>query len=156
MEMSFHRIKPGDTGYIRLIAEWYQAEWGMDPAGTIRKLQQMSAQTGEFHFLFSINNEPVATGGVHHHVGILDKIPALCEYKHWLALVYTVPSKRHQGLGSQLCTILENHAASLQISELALFTHTAENLYKRLGWSTFQRVKLPDKKIAVMKKKVSR
>lgn len=101
--------------------------------------------------IMTIDDIPVSTAGVYNHVGLLDKEPRLKMYKNWLALVYTIPDKRHNGYGALICRQMQSHAKTIGIETLYLFTDTAENLYKRLGWEITERIATNGRNIAVMK-----
>lgn len=115
-----------------------------------------TAAFGKFQFqvMMSVDGVPLATGGLYNHVGILDKIPRLAIHPHWLALVYTLPEHRGKGYGASLCECIEQHAQSLGLKELALFTHTAESLYRRLGWRQAERIAAGGRDLVVMTKVV--
>ena len=100
----------------------------------------------------TLYNNPIATGGLYNHVGLLDKVPGLKIYKNWLALVYTKPGLRGKGLGALICNHIQDYSKDLGLKEIYLFTHTAENLYKRLAWQQLERLALGGKDIVVMKK----
>lgn len=152
--MKYQTIRPDDDKNIELIAKWYLSEWNIAARTTIEKIKNLSAENYEFQVLMTLDNKPVATGGLYNHVGLLDKVPRLKIYKNWLALVYTTPKNRNQGLGASICTHIQNHAKALGLKEIHLFTHTAENLYKRLEWHQLERFALGDKDIVVMQKEL--
>lgn len=134
------------------IAEWYLSEWNIQKETTLEKLKQLPSGNFQFQVMMAVDAVPLATGGLYNHVGILDKIPRLAIHPHWLALVYTIPEYRGQGYGALLCGYIEQHAQSLGLKELALFTHTAENLYRRLGWQQAERIAAGGRDIVVMTK----
>ena len=51
-----------------------------------------------------------------------------------------------------LCEAIEAHAKAIGLTELHLFTHTAESLYKRLSWQELERLTLRGREIVVMRK----
>ena len=119
---------------------------------TINKTKSLSLASCEFQVLMSLDQIPIATAGIYNHVGLLDKVPRLKTHKNWLALVYTIPEFRGKGLGAMLCDYVQDHAKSLGLEQLYLFTDTAESLYRRLGWQELERIQLPGRKIVVMNK----
>ena len=151
-EITYRLITPTDDKNIGLIAQWYLNEWNIPVQTTIAKTKALLPANNEFQLLMMVNGKPVATGGVYTHVGLLDKEPRFNSYKNWLALVYTLPKNRGNGLGKLLCEEIQNHSKKLGLTEIYLFTHTAESLYKRLGWKKIERISLAQKDIAVMKK----
>ncbi|GAB2987899.1 GNAT family N-acetyltransferase [Mucilaginibacter puniceus] len=154
MNIAYKRITPADTELISLIADWYFDEWHIDKAVTIERLTGFPSDGMPFQLLMTLDGLPIATGGVYHHVGLLDAIPRLKEFQPWLALVYTLPEYRGKGYGALLCEEIQGIAKELGTDNLYLFTHTAESLYKRLGWEELERVALKGKDIAIMKKEL--
>ena len=153
-EIKYQIIKPDDNKYIELIAEWYLSEWNIPIQTTIEKTKKLSAENFEFQVLMTLDNKPIATGGLYNHVGLLDREPRLKIYKNWLALVYTKPDIRGKGLGALICNNIQDYSKDLGLKDIHLFTHTAENLYKRLGWQQLERIVLGGKDIVVMKKEL--
>ena len=96
-EIRYQIIKPGDYEHIELIAGWYLSEWNIPMQTTIEKIKKLSPENYEFQVLMMINGNPVATGGLYNHVGLLDKEPRFKIYENWLALVYTKPENRRKG-----------------------------------------------------------
>jgi GNAT superfamily N-acetyltransferase len=148
----FKIYEPQDvyTGYF--IAEAYQSEWKIAQQETYRQLPKYQINATPFQITLSIDNQPIATGGIYNHVGLLTIEPRFAVYKNWLALVYTIPEKRGKGYGAMLCEAIEAHAKTIGLTELHLFTHTAESLYKRLGWQELERLTLRGREIVVMRK----
>lgn len=153
-EINYQIIKPEDTKNIELIADWYLSEWNIPKQTSIEKIKKLSAHDFEFHVLMTLDNLPIATGGLHNHISLLDKEPRLNIFKNWLALVYTKPEFRGQGLGALLCNHIQDISKGVGLKDIYLYTHTAENLYKRLGWLQLERLALGDKDIVVMKKEL--
>ena len=153
-EIKYQIIKPDDYENIELIADWYFSEWNIPISTTIEKTKKLSLGNNEFQVLMTLNDKPIATGGLYNHVGLLDKEPRLKIYKNWLALVYTKPDIRGKGLGALICNNIQDYSKDLGLKDIHLFTHTAENLYKRLGWQQLERIVLGGKDIVVMKKEL--
>ncbi len=151
-DIEYKIIKPDDDENQELIAAWYLNEWHIPVQTTIEKTRKLSADNFEFQVLMMLDKTPIATGGVYNHVGLLDREPRLKIYKNWLALVYTKPEFRGQGFGSILCKHIQDLSKTLELKEIYLFTHTAENLYKRLDWQPLERIALGGKDIVVMRK----
>jgi GNAT superfamily N-acetyltransferase len=151
-EIKYQIIKPDDNGNIKLIADWYLSEWNIPVQKTIEKIKNLSTDNYEFQVLITLDSKPIATGGLYNHVGLLDREPRFKIYKNWLALVYTKPENRGNGLGALICENIQNRSKYLGLKNIYLFTHTAENLYKRLGWQQIERLALGGKDIVVMEK----
>ena len=153
-DIKYQIVRPDDNKNIELIADWYLSEWNIPIQTTIDKTKKLSADNYEFQILMTLDNKLIATGGLYNHVGLLDKEPRLKIYKNWLALVYTTPENRGKGLGTLICRHIQTHAKDLGLKDIYLFTHTAENLYKRLEWQQLERLALGGKDIVVMKKEL--
>ncbi len=143
-------VKPGDTELIGLLAGWYQDEWNLPVSKMRERLTGISSGPEQFHGVMYIDGLPVATGGIHHHVGLCDREPRFAQYRHWMAMVYTLPQYRNKGIGAVMCHYLQEHSRAKGIGSLYLFTDTAERLYHRLGWSLMERVDIAGRNIAVM------
>lgn len=154
MNITYKEIAPSDTGLISLIADWYFDEWNIDKTVTIERLSNFPNNGTPFQQVMTMDGSPIATGGVYHHVGLLDAVPRLKEFEPWLALVYTMPEHRGKGYGALLCEEIQSRTKTLGTKNLYLFTHTAESLYKRLGWEQLERIALKGKDIAIMKKEL--
>lgn len=153
-KIDFQLIKPNDHFHIDLIATWYLEEWNIPKLTTIQKLTDSSLEDRQFQVLLTINSVPVATGGIYNKVGLLNVEPRFNVYKNWLALVYSVPAFRNKGYGASLCNYIQKHSKEIGLPEIYLFTHTAENLYLRIGWEVMERLELKNKQVVVMKKEL--
>jgi GNAT superfamily N-acetyltransferase len=151
-KINFHIVQPNDLTTFQLIAGWYLSEWKIPADKTIQRLQTITADKSQFQILLTIDGIPVSTGGLYDHVGLLDKEPRLKIYKNWLALVYTTPDKRHQGYGALICKHIQDHSKNLGLDTIYLFTDTAEQLYKRLGWTEMERLATGVRNVVIMKK----
>lgn len=154
MNIAYKRITSADTALIDLITDWYFEEWNIDKTATVERLKGFPDDGIPFQLVMTVDGSPIATGGVYHHVGLLDAVPRLKEFQPWLALVYTISEHRGKGYGARLCEEIERRVIGLGTKELYLFTHTAESLYKRLGYTELERVALKGKDIAIMKKEL--
>ena len=150
----FQIINPNDNKTIELISDWYLSQWNIPKNITIQKLKSFSGEGPPFQVVMTLDAVPIATGGLYNHVGLLDKEPRFSIYKYWLALVCTIPGKRHQGYGALICEYIHEYSKKLGIKEMFLFSDTAEQLYKRLGWHVLERLSLGERNIVVMKKKL--
>jgi len=153
-ELSFHLLKPDEVSMMNLIADWYAAEWKVPRSLMLERLPQIVSDPTQFQVIMQMNGVPVATAGLFHKVGLHDKVPRFKEFTNWLAMVYTVPEKRSRGLGALICTYVQEQALKIGVSELYLFTDTAERLYERLGWIALERVQMGERNVLVMKKEL--
>ena len=152
--IDYKRITSADTELMSLIADWYFTEWNIDKAITIERLNNFPDTGVPFQVVMTLDGLPIATGGVYDHVGLLDAVPRLKAFQPWLALVYSLPEHRGNGYGAMLCEEIQASAKANGTKALFLFTHTAESLYKRLGWEQLERIALKGKDIAIMKKEL--
>lgn len=56
----------------------------------------------------------------------------------WLGGMYVVPTWRGRGIGSLLLEHLLNEALRLKLTELYLWTSSAESFYRKYGWHTHE------------------
>lgn len=154
--IAYKKISNTDKKSIELIASWYLKEWNIPIETTTKQLSSFVIDNGNvpFQILMLLNNEPIATGGIYNHVGLLYREPRFKIYTPWLALVYTTPENRNKGYGVLLCKKIEALSKEIGLKEIFLFTHTAESLYKRLSWQQVERIELNGKNIVVMKKEI--
>lgn len=150
--IQFQIVQHGDNEAIQLIADWYLSEWNIPVNKTIERLKTITVDNSQLQLLLTLNNVPVATGGLYHHVGLLDKEPRFKIYNNWLALVYAIPGMRHRGFGTLICNYIQDYSKESGMKEIYLFTDTAESLYKRLGWYQLERLSLGKRNIVVMKR----
>jgi N-acetylglutamate synthase-like GNAT family acetyltransferase len=150
--IQFDIVRPNDQAIIQLIAAWYLSEWKIAIDMTTQRLQTITPDNSQFQILMTLDGTPISTGGLYHHVGLLDKAPHLKVHKHWLALVYTTPKQRNQGYGALICQHIQHHSKSIGIDKLYLFTDTAERLYRRLGWAEIESLSIDSRNIVVMEK----
>ena len=68
----------------------------------------------------------------------------------WLGGLLVLPEWRNHGVGTMLMRRATQEARRLNISQLYLWTHTAERLYHNLGWQIVERTKYFGKESVVM------
>ena len=149
-ETQFHILKQEEENTFQLLANWYYDHWQMPREKTIEKLKKVTSSRQQFHVLMTVDNIPIATGGLHDHVSLQDKVPRLNEYKDWLALVYTIPEERGKGYGAQLCNFIMVRAKEKGVKKMYLFTEKAESLYMRLGWTMLEKLFEGERELTVM------
>ena len=154
-DVKFHIVQPDEQALFERIAHWYFSEWNIPPDQTIQRLQSITSDLSQFQVVLTLQGIPTSTAGVYKHVKLLDKEPRLSIYKKWLALVYTIPEQRGKGFGAMLCTYIQSHSKSLGIEKLHLFTDTAEKLYKRLGWTERERIKVGSRNLLIMENELN-
>ena len=152
--IQFHILTASDSEAIKTIGGWYEAEWGIAREKSHENILQAITDEQQFQVLLSVDGRAVSTAGMYRKVSIVDKVPELSKYSNWLALVYTVPEYRGQGWGELICDYVQAHSKKMGISDLYLFTDTAERLYRRLGWTVLERLTVGSRNVVVMTKRL--
>ncbi|MDN5200229.1 GNAT family N-acetyltransferase [Fulvivirgaceae bacterium BMA10] len=151
------KIDPQDKPLMELIASWYYKEWSIPIDNTLKSLNEFKKQGFPFQLVIKENNIPVATatGGLYRKVGLHHVFPQYQKYGPWIALLYTIPEKRGQGLGAVLCKSIEEMALELEFKKIYLYTFTAERLYLRLNWQPIKRIVYRAHDTVIMKKELA-
>ena len=68
----------------------------------------------------------------------------------WLGGLLVLPEWRNRGVGTMLMHRATEEAHRLNVSQLYLWTHTAEALYQKLGWQVVERTNYFGKAAVVM------
>ena len=68
----------------------------------------------------------------------------------WLACVYVPPTRRNQGIGTQIVQAIEEVARRLRVGRLYLFTPDKGPFYTRLGWKAVDRAEYHDQPVVIM------
>jgi len=68
----------------------------------------------------------------------------------WLGGLLVLPEWRNRGVGTMLMQRATEEARRLNISRIYLWTHSAEELYHKLGWQVVERTKYFGKEAVVM------
>ena len=68
----------------------------------------------------------------------------------WLGGLFVIPEWRNRGVGTMLMHRATEEAGRLSVSQLYLWTHTAEALYRKLGWQVVERSNYFGKEAVVM------
>ena len=74
----------------------------------------------------------------------------------WLGGLFVLPGWRNQGMGTMLMHRATEEARRLKVPRLYLWTHSAERLYRRLGWQVVERSDYFGKEVVVMQVDLSR
>lgn len=75
------------------------------------------------------------------------------ELSPWIAAVFVLPKYRNRGIGSKLVLHAEAVAKEkFNIDKIYLYTGSASELYKKLGYETIEEVDRGDKILTVMEK----
>ena len=143
-----------DRKALHEIAGWYLTEWQIPEATTIERLTNQSKDDIVSHFVASVDGRNVASGGLHKKVGILKVYPGMGKFGPWVAVLYTIPRYRKQGIGEQLMARIEEAAREAGFKKIYLYTYTAESLYRKCGWKEIERVQYKGHSCALMAKSV--
>lgn len=154
MNIKYKIINFSDINHIDKIAEWYFTEWNIPKVNTIKSLSEKIPNHVIFQTLMTADNTAIGSGGLYYKVGIQNRIQKFKNYVPWIALMYTEPAVRGQGYGEKLLKTIELEAIRKGFTKVYLFTHTAESLYKRNGWSQIDRYQIDGKNIVIMKKEI--
>ena len=68
----------------------------------------------------------------------------------WLGGLFVLPQWRNRGIGTMLMHRATQEARRLNVSELYLWTASAESLYRKLGWQVIERTQYFDQPAVVM------
>ena len=68
----------------------------------------------------------------------------------WLGGLLVLPDWRNRGIGTMLMNRATGEARKLNVPRLYLWTHTAERLYRKLGWQFVERAEYFGKQAVVM------
>jgi hypothetical protein len=154
LPISFARLLPTDAATIKLIAHWYFQQWSIPTKDTIASLSGFPTQGIPFQIVMNVGNKQVATGGIYQKVKLLAVEPRFKEFGPWLAVIYTARGHRQQGFGTLLCKKIEEIAKGMELKEIYLYTHTAESMYKKLGWKEMERIQYKGNETVVMRKEL--
>jgi GNAT superfamily N-acetyltransferase len=154
MSITIARVHADDDQSIDLIANWYASEWTIPIQTTVDRLKTFDSTGIPLHIIVKENDIPVATGGIYtdNGVGLLRVKPEYKVYPHWLSLVYTLPEKRGTGIGTILCSNLEEIAQAAGLHKLHLYTNTPTKLYLRRQWKPIERINYQNQDTVIMEK----
>ena len=138
---------------VPLVARWHHAAFGaLNPSRTlaqrVRWLED-SLQGSDLPLtLLACTADGVPAGCASLTAGTLTH----AHLTPWLSLVYVRPESRLAGIGSALALRAAAECARSGHARLHLFTPRHEQLYRRLGWATFDRAEVNAVPVAVMEK----
>lgn len=147
-------LEQGDEQYIKILADWYLQEWNVPREKTFDRLRRAAKDKFQFQVILLRGEQLISAAGISEEVNLLTVCPEYGKYKHWLALVYTLPEERGKGYGAGLCRYVQNHAKKTGLETLYLYTDTAERLYRRLGWELIEYASMGERTVAIMRLKL--
>lgn len=154
MVITIREIEKDDKQGIALIASWYLQQWRIPIERTTKRLTEQEEDDIVFHLILYKDGAAIATGGLHHKVGLLVAEERFKKYDPWVAVLYTIPEQRNSGTGKMLLQKIEELALEKGYDTIYLYTFTAESLYVREGWKEIERVNYKDHDTVVMQKKL--
>ncbi|MCH8551415.1 MAG: GNAT family N-acetyltransferase [Natronospirillum sp.] len=155
--MTVHIIPLADRiEFVRELAELHHSEWGhFNPSFTL----DMRAEAIEK----AARREGIPSVFIAVKEGELIGSAALIELDMktrpdlypWLAAVYVKEKFRHQGIASALIARCETEAAQSGVTQWYLFTESAADLYRKLGWQHFEQCDYKGATVDIMVKDIS-
>ena len=138
---------------VPTIAAWHWAEWGhTDPGGSLARWTAGLRRRVGRHVIPTVlvafaGAEPVGS------VALVEYDMSIWrQYSPWLSGMFVVATHRGRGIGSALLAACEAEAAGLGVESLYLYTHSAEDFYRRYGWSVVARDAYGGETVAIMSK----
>lgn len=137
--------------FIPGIAKWQHDQFGyLNPAGTLeQRAERLREALGRDRLpiaLVAIDQDERLVGSA----GILATTLTHQHLTPWLSSVYVPPEQRGRGVASALSLRASAEAAQLGYEKIYLFTPSSENLYSRLGWTTFDTVSHNGVRLSIM------
>ena len=136
---------------VPLIARWHFNEWGhLDPAATLEGWtegvrQRTSRDSIPMTYVALEHGELLGSVTlVEHDMSIHQDL------SHWVAGVYVPLSHRHQGVASALVRHTVQQAALMGVQRLYLYTHSARELYEKLGWQVVAEDEYEGQSVTIM------
>lgn len=127
--------------YLPVVAYWNYREWhaGKRPFDEIIRRYQERLNYTDIPVTLVAVEDTMPVGSVSIKMGDL---PERADLDPWLASLYVVADYRGKGIGNELLQAAQNISRAAGVARLYLYTHTANVLYERDGWSamdTFSR-----------------
>lgn len=137
---------------VRTVARWHWEEWGhLNPNGSFdltpeKVSKRVNRDRVPLAYLALEGGSPVGTASLVEHdmEGREDLSP-------WLAGVYVHPDYRNRGVASRLILRICDVAESFGLSELFLYTNTANELYGKLGWNEIREEPYRGRMVKIMR-----
>lgn len=139
--------------FIAELADLHFAEWSyLNPGETLEGkaeyLKSNCGRNGVPSFVIAVEGT-VLMGSASLIAHDMDDRPDLTP---WLADVYVKSMFRRQGVATALIRRIEAEAKSAGIARLFLYTPDAAELYRHLGWTTFEKCRYHGVDVVIMTK----
>jgi N-acetylglutamate synthase-like GNAT family acetyltransferase len=124
--------------YIPQLAQWLFEEWDsiLDEKTVEVRIKKLNAHLNQdqlpIAWVAHANGKVLGTAALRVH-----DLEGCEELTPWLGGVFVGPQFRRQGIGAELCAVVEDEARARAIETLYLFTLDKQAWYSRLGWSMF-------------------
>ncbi len=124
---------------VPTLARWHHQEWGAlnshkTLADRLARLQgHLQRRAIPTTFVALADGEPVGCASLVQH-----DLPDRLDLAPWLASVYVVPERRHQGIGRALVRRVQEEARLLGEERLYLYTMDRQRFYAHLGWTVVE------------------
>ena len=120
--------------YLPIVAYWNYREWhaGKRPFDEIIHRYQQRLNYTEVPVTLVAVEDTMPVGSVSIK---MDDLMERTDLNPWLASLYVVADYRGKGIGYKLLQAVQDTARVVGITRLYLYTHTANALYERDGWS---------------------
>ena len=145
-------LKSSETSIISEIAEWCFNEWETPKEKTIKRLQSLPSDNVLAQVIVEIEDKLVSTGSLCLDPNIFNSHPHLKQYNPWITMLITDVNQRRNGIGADVLNGLERAARTSGYKSVYLATATAESLYQKCGYHTFDTVFYKGFDTVIMKK----
>jgi len=140
---------------IETLAAWHHAQWGdLNPQRTLEdRIERLRGHLGD-------DDIPATFVGFENETLLGSASIVRCDLQQradltpWLASVYVAPQFRGGGIGNALVQCVEDHARSLDVERLYLFTPDRQAFYARRGWARMGEDELAGRRIVLMSLKL--
>lgn len=136
-----------------IVAWWLWNEWARAAGRTYTQVLDRATRVAmtrpplSTQFVLLQDGEPLGTASLYP-----TDLPGRPDLTPWLAGVFVEPPARGQGHAIRLVAAVEAEARAQSVATLWLYTHTAERLYARLGWTRVETVVEGGKDHALMRR----
>jgi len=136
---------------VDVIARWHFAEWGhLDPSNTLEAWteglrQRTRSDQIPTTYVALEGDEPLGSVTLVEHDMLTRP-----DLSPWVAGVYVISARRHQGIGSALVRYAVHQAAQIGVKRLYMYTNPAREFYTKLGWSLLEEDEYEGQPVSIM------
>ena len=140
---------------IPTVAAWQQQEFGyLTPTGTVeQRIERLNAARDRDSLPIALAAFAGDDDGL---VGSANIVASTLTHKHlspWLSSVVVPAEHRGKGIASKLALAGVWEARRLGFDRIYLFTPRNEQLYARLGWTTFEKAEINGVGVSLMERR---